>query len=139
LKDQLNNPEPGISVTFTVISGPNAGVTGTGISDASGQVSLTYTGNGQPGSDLIQACFVNSLQQTICSQNAKKDWVQPLPTCDIDQDGDVDRNDVNLIFAVRGQKVPPADPNRDIDGDGVITVNDARACVLKCTRPNCAP
>jgi hypothetical protein len=57
--------------------------------------------------------------------------------CDIDLDGDVDRNDISLITAARNQ---PAVPNdiRDYDGDGTITVNDARACVLKCTRSNCA-
>ena len=59
--------------------------------------------------------------------------------CDIDGNGQVDRNDVNLIFAARGQTVPPGDPNMDLDGDGVITVNDGRFCVLQCTNPRCAP
>ena len=57
--------------------------------------------------------------------------------CDIDNDRDVDRHDINVIFTSRGQSAVPGD-GRDADGDGVITVNDARACTLLCTRPKCA-
>jgi hypothetical protein len=57
--------------------------------------------------------------------------------CDIDLDGDVDRNDGSLITAARNRPASPSDL-RDYDGNGTITVNDARACVLKCTRPVCA-
>ena len=63
---------------------------------------------------------------------------QPLRmTCDVDYDDDIDQNDINLIFAGVNQK-PAAGDWRDIDKDGAITVNDARACTLKCTKPNCA-
>lgn len=57
--------------------------------------------------------------------------------CDIDANGVVDRGDIDLIFAGRGTTVPPGDPALDIDGDGLITVNDGRGCVLQCTFPNC--
>jgi hypothetical protein len=57
--------------------------------------------------------------------------------CDIDLDGDVDRNDSSLITAARNQSAVPGDL-RDYDGDGTVTVNDARSCVLKCTRSSCA-
>ena len=56
--------------------------------------------------------------------------------CDVDADGDVDRLDISLIFAARNQPAGPGDP-RDFDGDGVITVLDARGCVLQCTLPRC--
>lgn len=58
--------------------------------------------------------------------------------CDIDKDGDIDKNDINAIFAARGQKATGADDPRDLDGDGLITINDSRGCVLKCTLANCA-
>jgi hypothetical protein len=58
--------------------------------------------------------------------------------CDVDRDGDVDRNDVNSIMAARGQRASGPDDARDYDKDGLITVNDGRACVLRCTRTNCA-
>jgi hypothetical protein len=59
-------------------------------------------------------------------------------SCDINKDGKVDINDINLIFAARGQAASPGDA-RDVDRDCVITVNDARACALRCAKPNCAP
>ena len=58
-------------------------------------------------------------------------------SCDINGDGKVDITDINLILAARGTNVSPGDP-RDVDRDCQITVNDARACVLRCSKPNCA-
>ena len=58
--------------------------------------------------------------------------------CDVDADGDVDRDDINLIRAGYGQTPAPGDP-RDANGDGKITGVDVRICTLQCTRPNCAP
>ncbi|MCP4352354.1 MAG: hypothetical protein GY795_43400 [Desulfobacterales bacterium] len=55
---------------------------------------------------------------------------------DLDGDGDVDRDDVSIIQANRNM---PADvcPECDIDGDGTITVLDARKLMLMCTCPRC--
>ncbi len=58
--------------------------------------------------------------------------------CDVDEDKDVDLADLRLIGQMRGESTPPANPLADFDGNGVISINDARACVTKCTRPNCA-
>jgi len=58
--------------------------------------------------------------------------------CDVDGDFDVDRLDIGAIFSARNTPASgPSDP-RDADGDGVITVNDGRQCVLQCTNPRCA-
>jgi len=59
--------------------------------------------------------------------------------CDVDADGDIDINDVRAITAARGQTATGPDDPRDMNGDGIITVNDARGCVLQCTNPRCAP
>lgn len=61
-----------------------------------------------------------------------------LTVCDVDKDGDVDSVDIGLIRAAIGQ-TPTVDDPRDANGDGFITINDARICALKCTRANCAP
>lgn len=56
---------------------------------------------------------------------------------DLDGDGDVDRNDVQLVTNARGL-TPTAFDQRDVNGDGAINANDARALTLQCTRPGCA-
>lgn len=57
--------------------------------------------------------------------------------CDVDQDGDVDRQDIRSIVGARNTPASgPADP-RDADADGTITVTDARICIRQCDLPNC--
>jgi cysteine-rich repeat protein len=57
--------------------------------------------------------------------------------CDINLDGIVDGNDINIINASRYQAAPAGDP-RDNNGDGIITMSDARQCMQLCTLPRCA-
>jgi uncharacterized protein len=56
---------------------------------------------------------------------------------DLDGDGDVDKNDVQIVTSARGA-IPTAFDQRDVNGDGVININDARTLTLQCTRPGCA-
>jgi hypothetical protein len=58
--------------------------------------------------------------------------------CDVDTDGDVDRLDLSLIIGARKTPAGGPDDPRDADGDGTITVLDARTCVRQCTLPRCA-
>jgi len=55
---------------------------------------------------------------------------------DLDRDEDVDRDDLNILLIHRNQPAS-ACPECDLDGDGVITVLDARKLVLLCTCPRC--
>lgn len=79
LVDSSNNPIAGSVVTFTIVSGPNAGAGGTCSvnvncsSDATGKVSWTYTGAGGPGDDTIQGCFVDATGTNRCAR-ATKTW-----------------------------------------------------------------
>jgi hypothetical protein len=57
---------------------------------------------------------------------------------DINGDGSVDTRDIQLIMAALGQKAGPYDP-RDLDGDGWITVLDARRVTQLCSKSQCAP
>lgn len=58
--------------------------------------------------------------------------------CDVDGSGAVDRSDITMINASRYQPAQAGDP-RDNDGDGIITMSDARQCMQLCTLPRCAP
>ncbi|HEY1238986.1 MAG TPA: hypothetical protein VGF16_00455, partial [Bryobacteraceae bacterium] len=87
----------------------------------------------------------NQVDQKLAFKNDYQPWKthntwmqQPLrKPCDVDFDDDVDQNDINAITAARGQTAPPGDW-RDYDKDGLITVNDARACTQLCSLANCA-
>lgn len=57
--------------------------------------------------------------------------------CDVDADGDIDRQDLLLIVSARDK--PASGPNdpRDANADGTITLPDARICVRQCNLPDC--
>lgn len=126
------NPIAGVTVTFRVMTGPNAGATGTANTAANGQATFTYTDNGGAGTDNIQA-FVGAIASNVLVKN----WVVLVARCDVDKDGDIDKIDLSLISRARGQIALPGDP-RDSDGDGLITPNDVKVCIPQCTRLNCA-
>ena len=76
VRDQASAVLPGVTVTFSVVSGPNAGAGGTGVTDVNGQATFTYTSNGLTGTDSIQASFVDATQTTR-SDTATKIWGVP--------------------------------------------------------------
>jgi hypothetical protein len=108
-----------------------------------------------------QANFV-SFDQSSVSEDLRAEWalrfqdlidpyvvyqpINPLPLlCDVNGDGVIDLSDVAAIFAARNMVAAPGDP-RDVDGDGLITVNDARICANRVSKqytlyedPPCVP
>jgi hypothetical protein len=64
--------------------------------------------------------------------------VDQVPTCDVDGDGDIDRGDVRSILINRNQPASGPDDPMDADGDGQITIRDAKICISQCTNPRCA-
>jgi hypothetical protein len=72
--------QPGITVTFTVVSGPDAGMTGTAVTDAAGHARFTYTGK-SAGTDDILASFADSSHTVHTSNDAMVTWTggdQPI-------------------------------------------------------------
>ncbi len=73
LVTDLGTPIPGVLVTFNVISGPNAGTTGTATTDAAGQATFTYSDTGGAGTDVITASFTDA-RGLHTSPNVEKIW-----------------------------------------------------------------
>jgi hypothetical protein len=58
--------------------------------------------------------------------------------CYVNEDDIVDRKDLSLIMVARNTPALSDSDPRDADKDGMITVLDARTCVLQCTYPLCS-
>lgn len=71
---------------------------------------------------LLSAVFASAAQAAVC---------------DVDNDGDVDRLDLKSIVSARDKPAAGAGDPRDGDGDGAITVQDVRACIKRCSLPDC--
>lgn len=98
-------PVVGTLVTFTVVSGPNDGATGTALTDGAGQATFTYTGSGGAGMDLIIATFVDAAGATQRSNTAEKIWEDTgVPPCP-----DGTRVDVYAGFTPVGGGAPYSD------------------------------
>jgi hypothetical protein len=73
VQDQAGHPVPGVTVTFTVTSGPNAGVTGTAVTGADGKATFTYSSS-VAGTDHIVASFHDATGALHSSNEVTKTW-----------------------------------------------------------------
>lgn len=126
-------PVPGVTINFQVLTGPNAGKTGSSSTNAQGQTTFTYTDTGGPGTDTIQAFYGQNGSNVV-----EKIWQSVVTRCDADSDGDVDSADLLIIRNANRQNASSATDPRDGNGDGKINVADVRYCQLRCTRAGCA-
>jgi hypothetical protein len=103
----------------------------------------------EPGGIIIEFdCNDNGVLDSIDIENGTSDDVNQngIPdecevlelTCDVDADGDIDRTDVRAILMNRNQPSSGPDDPMDADGDGQITIRDAKICISQCTNPRCA-
>jgi hypothetical protein len=91
-----------------------------------------------PGPNQITA-IVQDDRGAQGSAGLEVEFVLPPVPCDATGDRVVDIADISQIFAARGSAADGPDDPRDVNGDGLITINDGRLCVLQCTNPRCAP
>ncbi|MCG8406104.1 MAG: hypothetical protein MI923_12980 [Phycisphaerales bacterium] len=133
--DEENAPTANLPVEFEVLAdGPNAGVTGSAVTNETGVAMFTYTGNGGTGTDRIQATFtfedevvisniVEKLWVENCSLDCNANGVPDECEADGDEDGRIDVCDEC-----------PEDPNKtapgqcgcgvpDVDSDGDETLD----------------
>jgi hypothetical protein len=81
---QNNNPMSGVVVTFSIISGPNNGLTGQATTNANGQATFTWTSTAV-GTDTLQASIPNSnTGGPAITSTATKTWqtggvINPIP------------------------------------------------------------
>jgi len=73
VQDQAGHPVSGVTVTFTVTSGPNAGVTGTGVTGADGKATFSYSSS-TAGTDHIVASFHDATGALHTSNEVTKTW-----------------------------------------------------------------
>lgn len=71
-------PIAGRTVNFDVTAGPNAGATGTDVTDANGEATFTYNGNGGTGQDSIAADMLDMSSAVVTSNTVFADWVDLL-------------------------------------------------------------
>jgi hypothetical protein len=124
-------PVPGVTIDFKVLTGPNAGKTGTGTTGADGKTTFTYNDTGGAGIDTIQA-FIGA---SLASNQVTKTWANPTIVCDVNADGKVTNADLLLIRAKNGQAASGANDPYDPNKDGAINVADVRYCQLRLTPP----
>ena len=128
-------PIAGATVGFTVLTGPNAGASGTCapvgcVTGANGVVTFTYPGSATPGTDTIRANI-----GTLLSNTLTKIWVVSTIKCDANGDGIVTQADLLIIRAANGQVATGATDPRDGNSDSAINVADVRYCQLRLTPP----
>jgi len=79
-------PVPGATVNFLVLTGPNAGASGSDVTDANGNATFTYTDTGlvDGGIDTIQAT-IGVLESNIVQVNwrAGTDLIVPIPATNL--------------------------------------------------------
>ena len=71
--DAGGSPLPNVSVDFKILSGPNAGVTGTATTDVNGNATFTYKGT-TLGKDSVQASVTNASGGGFASNTGTITW-----------------------------------------------------------------
>jgi len=111
----------GVTVDFEVTSGPNAGASGSDVTDGSGEATFTYVATQGPaglGTDVIEACFSDEQDDTVCD-TATKEWRDTTPP----------EAACSPTTNPSGNNVPPAGNNpssgQNPDGFYVLTAADA--------------
>ncbi len=75
LQDAEGNPVWAREIQFSVVSGPNQGLTGQAITATDGSAVYSYVG-AEPGTDVIQVSCITD-QNAVLSVSATKRWVRP--------------------------------------------------------------
>jgi hypothetical protein len=134
----------GTSVTLTWTSANTTSCAASGGKPADGWTGAALAVNGNlPVSESTAGVVTYTITCSAGTQSAQASvsvtWTKPnFLLCDVDNNGQIDSRDLQMIMKLIGQHVPPAPAAADFDGNGVISINDVRNCALRCTHPQCA-
>ncbi len=120
-------------VTFTVA---NTGASCTARTNADGLAVCGSRLSVNPRDEVTATFGGSTAADYIDLPSVRKALVSSL-ACDIDSNGSVNRNDINAIMAGIGKPFRAGSPI-DADGDGKVTINDARMCTQRCSKEQCA-
>ena len=125
---------------FEVGYHPQADSDGNGCVDAQDRFHLFQAdGDGDGIPDTADNCLtVANPGQADGNGDGVGDACTSTVVGDLDNDGDVDLDDLNIVLAGRNTVAMAPDDPRDLDEDDRITVLDARKLMLLCTRVRCA-
>nr|WP_321498004.1 Ig-like domain-containing protein [uncultured Methanolobus sp.] len=73
VQDDAGNPMESRNVTFTITSGPHAGLSTSAYTGSDGKATFTYTGTAA-GTDVIEASFIDNQQAVITSNEVTCIW-----------------------------------------------------------------
>ena len=91
VQDSNGTPIANQAVTFTVLSGPDAGVQGNATTDTTGSASFTYSG-ASAGEDTVQVSFTDPDGNHVVSNTATVDWTNTCAAAAPTIDGVVSAN-----------------------------------------------
>ncbi|MFY9265550.1 MAG: Ig-like domain-containing protein [Solirubrobacterales bacterium] len=131
------NPLPNVTVSFLITSGPNAGTTGSAVTNAQGQATFTWVG-AIAGTDTVQASVTDSKEITHWECN------EPNPTAQTQNGSDYCDDKANWVEIVDSTKyltytataiknwipptTPPNDPPVTVAGAPAVKIALAKRC-----------
>ncbi len=136
--DTNNSPKSGVTVAFTVLSGPDAGVTGTGVTDSSGHARFTYTNTTAAGTDVVKASFTDSAGIHNSNQSVIT-WTKQPTTLVYTGSTTSDFNDpttLSVTVLAAGQSVPGVSVTFTIVGQSCSGTTDASGQASCAITPN---
>jgi Bacterial Ig-like domain (group 1) len=136
--DSTANPKAGITVTFKVTSGPDAGTTGTGLTDASGHATFTFSDTTLPGVDIVVASFTDT-GGTHNSNNSVITWVKRVTTLTVNNSTGDFNDSATLSGTLQdssGNPIVGATVTFTVSGQSCAGVTDASGSASCAIAPN---